>query len=371
MFSFYLKFFLTNILFSLITASVLLRFAVKNVDNNDNKRTGSGNSPGIWEILLYSLGSGPILTVLLLYYQLLLLPGKSTAFYMTVILAVFALLAVLGYKGFGVLWQHTRQSVWTVKEVFKDSNSRLYWAIVLVLVLVILWTFHGTVAYNRLEGHDALIYGNFGKMYYHEKQIKYEEVMLPAENGFLFQGSPKPAFSLLLTWELMLNSKALDKTMHFDAYYRSISAYYGLLILAVAFLWFYRKNRWVALFGTLMLFSGAKFYIMLLDHHLDSFRIFFLLVSWIALAYRVKNGKPFSFYLFALFSGFAAFAHLIGFIIAIINGLVLLIYDEKPFKKKLIQLMLFFIILLACGGIHYFLEALFGTETGFINYFLK
>lgn len=363
MISFYLKFFLTNILFSLIIASALLSFRSRESDG--------GETPGVWETLLYSLGLGPMFTVLLLYYQLLVLPGRPTSFYVTVVLVVFFILALLGRKGFVILWRHTRGGFQTIKNLAIDSKARVYWVIVLLVVLFFLWVFHGTVAHNRMEGHDALIYGNFGKMYYQEKKIEYEVVMLPAVNGFLFQGSPKPAFSLLLTWELMLNGKQIDKTKHFDAYYRGISAYYTLLILLVAFLWFYRKNRWFALFGTLLLFSGAKFYIMMLDHHLDSFRIFFLLVSWIALAYRVKGRGRFAFILLALFSGFAAFAHLIGFVIALINGLALLVFDEISLKKRLINSIIFFLIVMVLGGIHYFLEALLGTETGFINYFFK
>jgi 4-amino-4-deoxy-L-arabinose transferase-like glycosyltransferase len=357
---FYLKFFLTNIVFSLITGAVLVRYGI--ADSTGEKQ------PGTWELALYSLGLGPMVTVLLLYYLLLLAPGRGTAFYLAGVCLLYAFLAYLGRKGFVTMWQQTHSFL---SNFSKDKKTLLYWAVILLLLLVFLWTYFGAVQHNRMEGHDALIYGNFGKMYQQQKKIGYSAVMLPADNGFLFQGSPKPAFSLLLTWELMLNNKSLDKTVHFDAYFRSISGYYSLLILAVVFLWLYRKNRWFALFGTLMLFSSVQFFVMTLDHHLDSFRIFFLAVSWIGLAYRIKKKDGFSFFLFALFSGFAAFAHLIGFIIAAINALAFLVFDEDTLKKRLVNTALFFLLVLAFGSVHYFLEALFGSESGFLNYFLQ
>ena len=61
---FFLIFFVTNILFSFILFLFILKFARK---HNYSKV----------EILLYSLGTGPAFTVLLLCYLLLVLPGSA------------------------------------------------------------------------------------------------------------------------------------------------------------------------------------------------------------------------------------------------------------------------------------------------------
>jgi len=219
-----------------------------------------------------------------------------------------------------------------------------------------------------MEGHDALIYGNFGKLYYQQKQITYSRRMEAAPNGFLFIGSQKPAFSLLFTWELMLNSTYINRTIHFDAYFRSISGYYGLLIVAIVFLWLYRKNRYLPIIALFLLMSGLSFFITILDHHLDSYRIFFLLVSWIWLGYAIKKRDSFSFYLFALFSGFAAFTHLIGLVSAIINLAAFFLFYESSIKVRFIRSIVFVFIIIAAGGIHYIFEATMGSLTGFLNY---
>jgi hypothetical protein len=381
MLQFYLKFILTNIVFSSIIASVLIKY--------DRKRSG-GQYPAL-EIVLYCLGLGPVVTVLLLYYALLLVPGQRDWFYLAVVFLFYAAIAVLmllylnhegheGHEGTLRVQSIARPNVFLyIKQYLKSKKVHaprvrrgllVYWGIVLMLLVVFFWVYNGLVKHNRMEGHDVLIYGNFGKMYYYQKTIPYAKVMLPAPSGFMFQGSPKPAFSLLLTWEFLLNSKAVNRGIYFDTYFRSISGYFGLLILAVVFLWLYRRNRYLALLGVLVLLAGLRFYITILDHHLDSFRIFFLLVSWIWLAYAIKKKDSFSFFMLCLFSGFAAFAHLIGLVIVLINGSAYLLFSEETLKKRIIKSAVFLVSIILLGGVHYILEAAFGSVSGFLNYII-
>ncbi|MCP5049219.1 MAG: hypothetical protein GY940_18765 [bacterium] len=354
---FYLKFFITNILFSLLIGALVVRFSQGKTDREYST----------FELVLYSLGLGPMVTVLLLYYLLLLVPKQKTAVYLAVVFLIYLLCAIFARKGFVIIWKGITGVIARARKE-RDVKTISYWCLIVLLLLTFLWGYTGTVKHNRLEGHDALIYGNFGKIYYQQKKITYAKVMLPTPNGFLFKGSPKPAFSLLYTWELMLNTKTIQKTLYFDTYFRSISGYYGLLIIAVSFLWLFRRNRYLALLGIFLMVSGFHFYIMLIDHHLDSFRIFFLLVSWIWLAYSIKQKDWFSFSLLALFSGFAAFAHVIGLVVALINGLAFFIFYEDSLKQRSIITALFIVIVLALGSFHYVLEALYGSKAGFLNY---
>ena len=280
-------------------------------------------------------------------------------------------------KGFVSIWKAFIDYGKTTKEHFKASGngekikSGVYWSIVLILLILFSVGYTGTVKHNRMEGHDALIYGNFGKLYHKERKIRYARVMLPGPNGFIFKGSPKPAFSLLLTWELMLNGKERNKTRYFDTYYRSISGYYGLLLIILCFLWLFRKNRYLALISVFFLVGTHSFYLMLLDHHLDSFRIFFLMVSWIWLAYTVKYSKEnrwFPFLMLALFSGFAGFAHSIGVIIAFINLAAYVLFSEESFKQRGIRAAAFMGCLILLGGFHYIMETIYGAASGFGSY---
>ncbi len=84
MFLFYIKFFLTNIVFSIIIGMVLVRFS----------RRGGDSDYTTFELLLYSLGLGPVVTVLLLYYSFLLIPGQRTWFYLLIVFLFYLLLAI-------------------------------------------------------------------------------------------------------------------------------------------------------------------------------------------------------------------------------------------------------------------------------------
>ena len=358
-----LKFLLSNILFSLILGALLVRI---------NKKWNTSAPYSTFELVLYSLGLGPVFTVLILYYLLLIIPHRPHLFYLAVVGAIYLLLLILGRKGFPEILRKAKASV---KTLWATPGKTVYWCILLAVLLGVLALFPGSILKTPIEGHDALIYGNFGKVYYQEKQVPYEKVMTPRKKGFFFPGSTKPSFSLLLTWEMMLNTKDTNKTREFDLYFRSISGYYGILITAVVFLWLYRKNKYLALLGMLVLLSGLRFFLMLTDYHLDSFRIFFLMLSWIWLAYTIKEtaspphkGIPLSFLLLGVFSGFTAFAHLIGLVVAVVNGLAFFLFVEENFRARALKTALFFLSVLVFGGIHYVLEALFGSAAGFLTY---
>jgi len=372
---FYLKFILTNILFSIIIGVVLVRLSKK------------GKNDQIYstlELLLYSLGLGPVFTVLILYFLLMLIPGHSDLFYLVLVSLIYLLLLIWCRKSVSLLLTE-------IKGYFKSSFSKkryrtffslkkiehaTYILLLLILLIGFLILHLSNTLQTPLEGHDILTYGNIGKIYYQEKAITYSKNIYNKENGFFFSGSPKPSFSLLLTWEMILNgcfhqevSSEKPYDMSFDIYFRSTSAYYGLLIIFMLFFWLHKRNKYLALLGVLVLLSGLRFFLMLVNYHMDSYRIFFLLLSWIFLAYTIKNRDHFSFFLLGVFSGFTAFSHLIGVAVAMINCIALFIFLEKPFKERLIKTFVLSLLVLAFGGIHYLLDAFYGAKWGFLTYF--
>ncbi len=293
---FSLKFLLTNILFSLIIGLVLVKY---------NHKTGAGYSN--LELLLYCFGLGPVFTVLILYFLLLTVQGYSDFFYLAVVLLVYTALLVWGRKSISLL-------VREIKEKFQTFNKKktlehvLYFSFLLILLAAFTFIYLTNTLQIPIEGHDTLIHGNIGKMYYVEKAVKYSDYIHNKKSGFFFVGSPKPSFSLLLTWEMILNRcfslqkeslKPFD--ISFDLYFRSVSAYYGLLILLVLFCWLYRRNRYLALLGMVVLFSAFKFFQVFVGHHLDSYRLFFFILSWIFLAYSLKNRDRLSLFLLGYF----------------------------------------------------------------------
>ncbi|MCP5109175.1 MAG: hypothetical protein GY950_37690 [bacterium] len=347
-----MTFVLTNIVFSLIIGLVLVRL------NTGGKTKTCSNL----ELMLYSLGLGPVFTVLILYFLLMVLRGHSDFFYLAAVTVIYLVLAVLGRKSVRPL----------VQEVKEKSIPILYFSFLLILLAAFIFLFMSNTLQLPIEGHDTLIHGNIGKMYYQEKAVTYSETIHNKQGGFYFTGSPKPAFSLLLTWEMIVNgcfSGPEGPHVGFDIYFRSISAYYGLLILLTAFLWLYRKNRYLALLGIVVLFSGLKFFLMFTGYHLDSYRMFFLILSWIFLAYSLKQKTRLSFFLLGVFSGFAAFIHLIGVVAAAANCLAFFIFLEKPFKERLLKTLALCLAVLLSGGIHYILDIVWGAKWGFLTYF--
>jgi hypothetical protein len=72
--------------------------------------------------------------------------------------------------------------------------------------------------------------------------------------------------------------------------------------------------------------------------------------------------------LFGVFSGFTAFTHLIGLIVTAFNVLALFIFYEDGLKARVFKVAAAVLLIVALGSIHYFMDALFGPEAGFITY---
>jgi hypothetical protein len=106
----------------------------------------------------------------------------------------------------------------------------------------------------------------------------------------------------------------------------------------------------------------------MVNYHLDAYRVFFLVVSWIWLAYTLKRKDGFSLFLFGVFSGFTAFIHLIGLIVAAFNVMALFIFYEDGLKARIFKVAALALLIVALGNIHYLIDILYGPEAGFITY---
>lgn len=370
---FIIKFILTNILFSLVIGFVLVRINSSNSSINIfNWFDRSGEKVSNLELMLYALGLGPIFTVLILYYLLLVFHGLPNSFYLASVFLVYLALLFWGRKSVPLLGRDLKKKFGSALKSGKTKRwgHIIYFTFLLVLLVVFLYLYLGNMLQVPIADHDTLVYGNIGKMYYMEKAVKYTDNMYNSIDGFFFIGSPKPSFSLLLTWEMIMNRGfAGGNDLSFDMYFRSISVYYGLLILMVVFYWLYKKNKYLALLGIVVLFSGLKFFQVFVSYHLDSYRLFFLILSWVFLAYSLKNKEPLAFFLLGVFSGFTAFTHLIGLLVALVNIFAYFLFQEARFRERLLKTLALSVVILCFGGIHYVLEAIWGARFGFLTYF--
>jgi hypothetical protein len=342
---------LTNVFFSLGFATILWRF-----------NRSSDLSPA--EIILYSAGTGPILASLLLYYSLLLVPHQPDAVYLAMVILSVSVLAIIGrgsLASMAAVFSQWRRSGW---QSFKSAPANrktgivLFWLLLIFLLSGYLWMYGNHTLHTPLEGHDVLQYAVMGKVFHQEKAIEFHGYRPYEKTGFYSRNSHAPSFSLLATWERLLNGVW---GVNQDLYFKSTGAFYGLCIVLVFLFHLARRSRWLALLGLLTLFSGLGFFLTLVTFHLDSFRMFFLLVSWILLAKSVMKRSRYLVVVMAVFSGFAAFAHSLGAIVAGLNVLALMIFHEGDWKEKLGLGSLAAAIILACGGIHYVIDTFWGT----------
>ena len=203
-----------------------------------------------------------------------------------------------------------------------------------------------------------LNYAIAGDMLYDQKSLDPIWIKNFSNEGYVYKLTMPPSFSLFLVWERIVNSFFQVKT---DLYFKSISAYYGLLILAIQFYWVSKKNKWLAIASSIVLISSMGFYVKFFLPHIDTLRIYFEMLSFICLAWAVKDEHFFAVLLFGLTSGFAAYTHRIGIVIAVINVFVYSVMINKPLKNRACRVAGVLSLVMATGGAHYLFDLLWGT----------
>jgi hypothetical protein len=279
------------------------------------------------------------------------------------VLIIYLFLSFLGRNYFSILWKDITEKIKKAKKVFKNLNTShqieyiIFTSVLILFLALFLFLYLTNTLQTPLDGSDALKYGTFGKIFFVEKSLEYKWIRPYPKTGFSFVFDAAPSFSLLLTWEKIMDSFFnVDK----DLYFKSLGTYYALLILGIFFFWLSKKSKYLALLGVFALLSGFYFFQTLITQHLDSYRIFFLVVSWIYLAYAVEKKDSLFFLLLGIFSGFAAFAHTIGAVLVVFNCLALFIFMKGNLKYKLKKTTLVFILVIAFGWIHYILDIFWG-----------
>lgn len=353
MFFFSSVFFLTNIVFSLLLCSFYLRFF-------------SPKDQHSYDLIIPFLGLGPAFTTLLLYYLFLFFPGKTDYFYFYLIISVYFILGMLGKKELLLLLSSVSEkfkksfiSNKDEKDKFLNIFLLLIFSIGVICYFFILFT---EIAVQPLDGHDILNYGIVGNMLHDAKSLLPVWIENYSLQGFIYKVTCAPGFSLLLTWE-----KIAGSVFNFagDMYFKSVSGYYAVLIIFALFFSLARFNKLIGFLCVLALLSVYSFYIKFFLPHIDTFRMFFLIMSFVYLAYSVKYENFASVILFGVFSGFAAYSHRIGIIICAINFFVFFIMFGSSFKTKILNSILACLIILSFGGSHYIFDIIWGRGVWF------
>jgi len=347
---FALQFLVTNVLFSLLITLGFLRLDTARLHRAPR-------------LLLYSLGLGPITTTLILYYLLLIFPHQSDVFYVAVVGAVFACLAVGGRREWSRLGKEFKALADNVRLRFSKANpsakagTAAYMFALMAALSVFLFVYLTRTIHVPLEDSDALKYGTLGKILHQEKSMEYRWIGTYPRTGFYQVINQAPSFSLLLTWEEMTGGFfGTDQ----DLYFKSTSAYYALLIIAFIIAELARRSKAVAAAAAAALISAFPFFITLIQQHLDSYRIFFVVVSWICLEWAVDKADVLSFIALGVFSGFAAFAHSIGAIFALFNIVAYAVFSKGGWSARWRRTGVLAGLVFAFGWIHYLLDIVWG-----------
>jgi hypothetical protein len=315
------------------------------------------------EILLYSLGFGPIGTSLLLYYLLLIMPHRTNVFYISVVFGAFLLLFVLGRRQWTRTFTEIKSNFKKTFNKYQESNpsAKLEYGIFVIVLFVFLSVFIFILLNYHLRlpiyESDTLKYAEMGKICFQEKSLEYKWALYDRIGSASPRFNSAPSYALILTWEKMTGW--LFKADQ-DIYFKMVSAYFSLLILAIMIFWLAKRNKILALLGAFAFLSGFSFFITLFQFHLDSFRIYFIIISWIFLSYAVDRDDRLSFVLFGLSSGLAAYAHTSGAIVALINVLIYMFFIKGPLKSKISKTCFLLIIIFFFGFIHYILDVFWG-----------
>jgi len=277
------------------------------------------------------------------------------------IAAAYFLIAVIGRKSFKHIFGDVKKNV---KKVFTVKGSALgkiehitLMVIICVPLAIYLFFYLTKILHQPLIGHDILNYGIMGRILFEEKSLAPIWVNNFAKSGFIYGITCAPSFSLLLTWEELFNNFFKVSS---DLYFKSVSTYYGLLILSVQYYWVAKKNKWLGILAAFALMSGFGFLLIFISSHIDTYRILFFIISWIFLAYSVKENDYLSLLMFGIFSGFAAFAHRIGVVLAVVNCMVFFITLDSNFKTRIMKTAMVILLILAFGGDHYIFDLIWG-----------
>lgn len=303
---------------------------------------------------IYSMGIGPIIISLILYYSLLIFPHQPGYFYMlipAIFLGVSQLIANY-YPNLDDTQLNLRQ-----RDSFFNFLTLPDAITIFLLSLFTLLSLY-FILKNPILGHDVLEYGTIGKYYAQEKIIEYRKNLFFPQTGFYYVALHAPGFPLFATWEVLFNEFAELKG---DFYFRSITFYYGLLILLLSWVYIRNFSAKFATFALLLILLNAGFMSIIFNYHLDSTRIFFHLAAFGVLFRLLKDWNISNLVLFSIICGALSFIHSMGFISAGILALIAFISANLNISKRIVSGLLMALIIIIAGSFHYFLDIFIGT----------
>ena len=330
-------FLITNVVFGGVAAAFLL-------GHNDRLQVPE------WPLALVGFAMGPFLVTLVLYYSMALWHGIPHLLLQCLPILAFTALAMAAGVGWSRIWA-------LLKKTPTSLRDRSLWPFLLgsafLLVVSVLFLLN-----KPLVDHDVLEYGIQGRVFLRERAIVYQRFHFDATNGFHYVGLHGFSFPLLFTWEGLTNTW-LDHSS--DLWVRSITMWYGWLLIAFVWAVMRRIGRWAAVAGGIALTAPMGFLFLVTIYHLDSYRIFFFSAAVAAFVLLLQVPSRSRLLLFAALCGAQAFIHSIGAILAGVMLLAVLLFLGMPYAQRLRYAVRAVGVMLAFGAVHYVVDVFRGT----------
>ncbi len=361
---FLLKFILTNLVFGFALSACLRKWFP---------------TIGKSERIVYSLGLGPAVTSLLLYYLLIVIPAQSDVVYFTLIIILFLGILIRNRSILKSEFKDWTQqclkllSSWnmrfsknTIKDTVLLKNDVLAKRSLSALVFLYLAITLYTTALKPVFGHDILEYLVQSDIFYLTKEIHFDAHRFDSGSGYYYVGLHGFSYPLLGLWESITDG--VFGSNYYDHYFKFQTGYYAILLILLMYTWLRKMDARMAAGAVIALTMSYGFFLLSYNFHLDTYRIFFFSLAFIFTVRYISEKEPTYLILLGIFSGLSAFTHSLGVFMFVFSCIVLvLMTDWLEWIKRFKAVAIVVVIMLLFGGIHYLFDIGFGTGWIFKN----
>jgi hypothetical protein len=146
-----------------------------------------------------------------------------------------------------------------------------------------------------------------------------------------------------------------------DVWVRSITMWYGWLLIALCWALLRRIDRWATVPAGITLTAPIGFLFLLTIYHLDSFRIMLFTCAVAAFVALLQRASRERMLLFGALAGAQAFVHSVGAILAGVLVAVLLFALPVRWTVRINWVAQGVGMLLLFGAVHYVIDIVLGT----------
>ena len=293
-----------------------------------------------------------------LYWLLLLIPGRSSSFYVitSVLLMLLIMLSLYFYSKKNLLTCHHSEN--QIPVIVKPG-------ILVVLVTSAVLIFGALIFLpgylsQPLEGHDILVYGNEGKIYYRDKSLNVKYTGYDEKSGIAHVSRHSPHFPLILTFEKMI--REITGISQGDAFFKLVTPVSWVMIILSLVLLFYQYGTKFGLLVILSLLSSYLFLLKPMQYHIDMYRMYFMTMSIIMLYYAIEYNSKYNIILLAFVCGASAAIHSIGTITSVIIMGLYFVFSHIRIKERVINTLVMGLIFILMGGGHYIINFFHGNR---------